>query len=334
MKKHLTWLGAIVLGTLVAVALTPNDGVDPSGFPKKPVTLIVAYSPGGAVDTVARALARHLEPYLGQRVVVRNKPGAGGEIGYRSLALANNDGYTIGMITAPPVLMLDAVRNTGDKKIMNFDVLASVQKDPVVIVVNADSPYPDLPSLLIAAQEGAGLINVAGDGPLSNNQLQLAVAEKKLNASFNFVPFSGSGPSITALLGNQVEAAVPSASSVTAFVNRGDVRALAVFAVERYEFLPGVPTVFEATGIEVPDIGAAIRGVVMPKGVRAETKQFLGNAIEAVMQDDGFTSYAAGVGLPLHFMPPAEFSDYLTALESQLQDYMPVLLGSVPASGD
>lgn len=328
MKPAIKWLVAVFLGLLLAVALTPREGAAPAGFPRKPISLVVAYSPGGAVDIVARALARHLEPFLGQRVVVRNKPGAGGEIGYRSLAMANNDGYTIGMITAPPILMLDMIRNSGDEKILNFDVLASVQKDPVVLVVGANSEFMTLESLVAATRSRPVPINVAGDGPLSNNQLQLAVLEEALGVKFNFVPFSGSGPSITALLGNQVAAAVPSASSVTSYVNRGDVRALAVFSGARYEFLADVPTIREAAGIDVPDIGAAIRGVVIPKDVDVRTRQVLADAIDALMHDEEFQRYAESIELPLHYMKPTEFSNYLDRLEDQLQNYMPILLES------
>ena len=327
-------LFSLAVGLLIAVALTPRDDAVSSGFPRKPVTLIVAYSPGGAVDTIGRTVAKYIEPYLGQRVVVRNKPGAGGEIGYRSLATANPDGYTLGMITAPPILMLEMIRESSRGDISNFEVLASIQKDPVVIAVAADSPYRTLNQLLDDARNAkTAIINVAGDGPLSNNQLQLVVAESELNVDFNFVPFNGSGPSIAALLGGQVQAAVPSASSVTNFVRRGDVRALAVFAPERYEFLPDVPTALEATGIDVHDIGAAVRGIVVPDNLPDAKKQILNDAILKLMADEQFTAHARKVGIPLHFMGATEFEQYLVNLESQLQIYMPLLTGK-PETAD
>lgn len=306
--------------------LTPQGGIESTGFPQKPVTLIVPYSPGGAVDTIGRTVAKYIEQYLGQRVIVRNKPGAGGEIGYRSLSSSNPDGYTMGMITAPPILMLQMIRESSASDISGFEVLASIQKDPVVLAVAADSPFKTLIELLEAARNvEAGVINVAGDGPLSNNQLQLVVAESKFNVDFNFVPFSGSGPSISALVGGQVHAAVPSASSVTNFVNRGDVRALAVFSPERYEFLPQVPTVFEATGVEVPDIGAAVRGIVVPVGLPVRSKQLLIDTIEKLMVDAEFIAHARKVGIPLHYMSASDFTQYLVTLESQLGVYMPLL---------
>ena len=328
------WLFSLAVGLSIAVLLTPRDAVVSSGFPRKPVTLIVAYSPGGAVDTIGRTVAKYIEPYLGQRVVVRNKPGAGGEIGYRSLATANPDGYTMGMITAPPILMLEMIRESSRGDISNFEVLANIQKDPVVIAVAADSPYLTLNDLLEDARNSeTALINVAGDGPLSNNQLQLVVAEKEFGVDFNFVPFSGSGPSIAALIGGQVQVAVPSASSVTNYVRRGDVRALAVFAPERYEFLPDVPTALEATGIDVRDIGAAVRGIVVPGNLPDEKKRILIAAIQQVMVDEEFTEHARKVGIPLHFMDATEFEQYLLALEEQLQIYMPMLSGKTDSAG-
>lgn len=325
---------SLAVGLLIAVLLTPRDSVVSSGFPRKPVTLIVAYSPGGAVDTIGRTVAKYIEPYLGQRVVVRNKPGAGGEIGYRSLATANPDGYTMGMITAPPILMLEMIRESSRGDISNFEVLASIQKDPVVIAVAANSQYRTLNDLLEDARNNQAHINVAGDGPLSNNQLQLVVAESEFDVKFNFVPFSGSGPSIAALIGGQVQVAVPSASSVTNFVRRGDVRALAVFSAERYEFLPDVPTVLEATGIDVRDIGAAVRGIVVPANLPEEKKQKLIEAIRQVMVDEQFIEHASKVGIPLHFMGAKEFEQYLEALEDQLQIYMPMLSGKPDSAGE
>ncbi len=296
------------------------------GYPKKPVTLIVAYAPGGAVDNIARTVAQYIEPYLGQRVVVQNKPGAGGEIGYRSLALAASDGYTIGIITSPPILMLEKLRQGSDINVADFVPLVGLQKDPVVLAVNANSPYQSLDELLAAAKASQNPLNVAGDGPNSNNQLQLVVAEKLLGVEFNFVPFNGSAPSITALLGNQVEVAVPSASSVTRFVRRGDIRVLAVFAPDRYAYLPDAPTILEASGIVVPDIGAAVRGVVMPKGMLPQRQQVLADAFAKLVVDEAFIAHADQVQLPLYFMNADEFRQYLAETDVLLDEYVRLLI--------
>ena len=313
------------IGLFIAVLATPRS-IDDMGYPKKPVTLIVAYAPGGAVDNIARTVAQYIEPYLGQRVVVQNKPGAGGEIGYRSLALAASDGYTIGIITSPPILMLEKLRQGSDINVADFVPLVGLQKDPVVLAVNANSPYQSLDELLAAAKASQNPLNVAGDGPNSNNQLQLVVAEKLLGVEFNFVPFNGSAPSITALLGNQVEVAVPSASSVTRFVRRGDIRVLAVFAPDRYAYLPDAPTILEASGIAVPDIGAAVRGVVMPKGMLPQRRQVLADAFAKLVIDEAFIAHADQVQLPLYFMDADEFRQYLADTDVLLDEYVRLLI--------
>ncbi len=315
----------LAIGLAIAIWATPRS-IDSTGYPRKPVTLIVAYSPGGAVDNVARTVAQYIEPYLGQRVVVQNKPGAGGEIGYRSLARSAGDGYTIGMITSPPILMLARLREGSETNLGDFEALAGLQRDPVAFAVNADSPYQNFDELLAAAMASQKPLNVAGDGPNSNNQLQIVVTEELLGVDFNFVPFNGSGPSITALLGNQVDAAVPSASSVAPYVRRGDIRVLAVFSPDRYEFLPDVPTILEASGIVVPDIGAAVRGVVIPKDMMPERKQVLVDAFEKLINDDEFISHAGRVQLPLYFMNADEFRQYLAETDVLLEEYIRLLV--------
>ena len=315
----------LAIGLAIAVWATPRS-VDSTGYPRKPVTLIVAYSPGGAVDNVARTVAQYIEPYLGHRVVVKNKPGAGGEIGYRSLARSASDGYTIGMITSPPILMLERLREGSETNLADFEALAGLQRDPVAFAVNADSPYRTFDELLAAAKASKKPLNVAGDGPNSNNQLQIVVTEEILGVDFNFVPFNGSGPSITALLGNQVDAAAPSASSVTPYVRRGDIRVLAVFSPDRYEYLPDAPSILEASGMAVPDIGAAVRGVVIPRGMAPERKQVLVDAFEKLINDPEFRSHASRVQLPLYFMNADEFRQYLAEMDVLLDEYIRLLV--------
>ncbi len=306
-------------GLAIAVWAVPQDTVA-TGYPKKPLSLVVAYSPGGAVDNIARTVAKYIEPHLGQRVVVQNKPGAGGEIGYRSLAVARNDGYTLGMITSPPILMLDRLRQGAGIEMDRFEAIAGLQRDPVVLAVNSSSRHETLADLLAASRERP--VNIAGDGPNSNNQLQLVVAEELLGVDFNFVPYSGSGPSITSLLGNQVDAAVPSASSATTYVLRGDLRVLAVFSPDRYRYLPDAPTIFEAAGIDVPDVGAAVRGVVLPAGVPAERKAVLAAAFARLSTDADFLANAEATRLPLYFQDAEELARYLDETSELLDTHM------------
>ena len=117
-----------------------------------------------------------------------------------------------------------------------------------------------------------------------------------------------------------------SSTSATSYVQRGDIRVLAVFSPDRYEFLPDAPTILEASGIAVPDIGAAVRGVVIPRGMQPGRKQVLVDALENLIADDEFIAHANQVQLPLHFMNADEFRQYLAQTDVLLDKYVRLLI--------
>lgn len=320
LRKTLSSVFTVAAATCLLVGLSTSQSL--AEYPKKPISMIVAYSPGGGTDTAARVVAKYVQPYLGQRLIIQNKPGAGGQIGFTTLAKAKKDGYRIGFINTPSIVMVKMLRDNVPYEMSDFEPIANIQLDPVVLVVQADSPYKTLADLVEAAKKNPGKINVGGDGPQSNNQLQVIVAENKLGIDVNFVSYSGSGPAITSLLGGQVDAAVPSATSATTHIKSGRLRALGVFSTESYKYLPGVPTVQEATGVDIPPVGAASRGVAAPKGISAEHKAFLTKAFADVMNDKAFIKQADKMGLPLKYMDPDEFSAYLKQAAEEAQKYI------------
>ncbi len=292
-------------------------------YPAKPVSMIVAYSPGGGTDTAARVVSKYVKPYLKQRLVIKNKPGAGGQIGFTSLSTANNDGYTIGFINIPSIFLVKELRKNVKYNISDFETIANIQLDPVVLAVKADSPFKTFADFLEAAKKRT--LNIGGDGPQSNNQLQLLIAQDKIGFKTNFVPYNGSGPSITATLGGQIDASVPSATSASNHVNNGRLRVLAVFADKPYEYLPGVPTISQASGVNVPSIGAALRGIAAPKNISATQKKFLENAFGNMMKDKEFLLYAKKTNLPLQYMNSIEFDTYLKKTQKEIKRYMHLL---------
>ncbi|WP_169544099.1 tripartite tricarboxylate transporter substrate binding protein [Sneathiella aquimaris] len=318
-------LAVFALAASVAAALLPLSIAGATEFPKKPVGMIVAYSPGGGTDTAARVIAKYVQPHLGQRLIIQNKPGAGGQIGFTALAKAKNDGYKIGFINIPSIFMVKMLRDNVPYEMSDFEAIANIQLDPVVLVVKEDSPYKTFKDFLAAAKKDPGKVNVGGDGPQSNNQLQVVVAEKALTVDFNFVPFNGSGPAITATLGDQVVASVPSASSATSHIKNGRLRALAVFSDKRYAYLPDVPTIKEVSGVDVPGIGASMRGVAVPKGMPEDVKAVIKNAFQKVMKDPAFIAHAEKMGLPLHYMNADDFSAYLSEAATSIEGYIPLL---------
>ncbi len=318
-------ISVLALAAAITIAVIPAFKVEAADFPKKPVAMIVAYSPGGGTDTAARIIVKYIEPYLGQRVVIQNKPGAGGQIGFTALANAKNDGYKIGFINIPSIFMVKMLRKNVPYEMSDYEAIGNIQLDPVVLAVNADSPIKTFEDFIVAAKKNPGGVNVGGDGPQSNNQLQVVVAEDKLGIKVNFIPFNGSGPAITATLGDQVTASVPSASSAANHIKSGRLRALAVFAENRYQYLPDVPTIKEASGIDVPGIGASMRGVAVPKGMDPSKKKIIEDAFANVMKDPKFLAHADKSGLPLHYMNAEDFDAYLQTAEESIKEYISLL---------
>ncbi|MCV6602566.1 MAG: tripartite tricarboxylate transporter substrate-binding protein, partial [Cohaesibacter sp.] len=126
-------------------------------------------------------------------------------------------------------------------------------------------------------------------------------------------------------LGNQIAASVPSASSATNHVKSGKLRALAVFADKRYPYMPDVPTIREASGMDVPGIGASMRGVAVPKGVDEEKRRKLEAAFKAVVEDDKFQAHIQRMGLPLAYMSADDFAAYLKEAEAGIAKYSDLL---------
>lgn len=296
-----------------------------AAYPDKPITMIVAYSPGGGTDTVARLIAKHAEKYLGQTLVVENKPGAGGQIGFTALSKARKDGYTIGFVNLPSIFMIRMLRPGVGYTMDQFQPIANFQLDPVIVAVREDSPFETLADMIAYAKDNPGKLNVGGDGPQSNNQLQILMAAEATGIEVNYVSYSGSGPARKAVLGKEVDVAVPSASSTMSLINDGKLRVLAVFSKIRYEFLPDVPTFTEASGVEVAPIGASARGIAAPKGIAADQVIFLQSAFARTFEDEAFQKQAKEMGLPLLFLNAEDFSSYIVCAEAGTAKHIDLL---------
>src|SRR4051812_28633726 len=137
-----------------------------AAYPERPITLIVAYSPGGGTDLVARALAPYLEKYLGggAKLVIVNRPGAGGEIGFAAIANAPADGYTIGFVNTPPLITIPIERTAQFGGPQRFDLLGNIIDDPCNFAVHADSPFRNLKDLAEYARANPGKVTVGSTG--------------------------------------------------------------------------------------------------------------------------------------------------------------------------
>lgn len=271
-------------------------------YPSKAVVAIVPFGPGGGNDILIRLIAKYISPELnGQALVVENKPGAGGQIGWTTLAKARPDGYTIGATSLPSMILVKSLRKNVPFEMDDFQYICNFQIDPIIWVVNKDSEMKTARDVMEFARKNPKKLNVAGDGPQSNVQLQHLISSKLLKMDTNFVPYSGSGPALTALLGKQVDLAVTTLSSAIPHIEGGRLVPLVVFYDKK---LPGVSikTSKEVFGMDIPSAGTALRGVAAPKKMNAKDVATLEKAFEKVAKNPEFLAQAKSLGLTIEFI--------------------------------
>jgi tripartite-type tricarboxylate transporter receptor subunit TctC len=264
-----------------------------SDFPQKPITIVVPYAAGGGTDATARALAKATEKHLGQTINVVNKTGGGGAVGMAEVANAKPDGYTVLLttveITTLPHLGLSPVTYE------NFKHIAQINFDPGAITVRADSPFKTLEDFLNHAKQNPGAVKVGGSGVGGIWHLVTASVEKATGTKFNYVPFDGAAPAVTALLGGHVDAVAVSPAEVLAQVKAGKLRTLAVLSDERSQALPDVPT-FKELGINATPVGPW-RGLDVPKDTPDDIVKKLEEAFMKGAQEAEFKTFMENNGL-------------------------------------
>ena len=193
------------------------------------------------------------------------------------------------------MIMIKELRKNVPFSMDDFTFIAAVQSDPIVWVVNKDSPYTTAADFIKAAKTKT--LNVAGDGPQSNVQLQHLIADKDLGIKTNFVPFNGSGKALTALMGKKVDLCASTLSAAQKQLGNG-LKILVVFADQS---AASAPTAKEAFGKDIAPAGAAIRGICAPKGVSPEVLTKLENGIKGICEDPDFIAETKKLKLDIGF---------------------------------
>jgi tripartite-type tricarboxylate transporter receptor subunit TctC len=229
---------------LIAAIASPAVGAfaQTGDYPNKPIRMIVTFPPGGSADFVARLLANKMQQSLGQPIYVDNKPGATGNIGVQEAIRAPADGYTI-------VFMTSAVTITPHLQKVSFDItkdlipISQPNNTPYVLTVNASTPYRTIQEFLAAAKASPGKINYGSYGVGAPTHLAMTWLASEADAQLNHVPYKGSAPMLTDLVGGQIEAVFDLPSNVLPHVKSGKLRVLAVGSTRRSTNFPEVPTV-------------------------------------------------------------------------------------------
>nr|WP_300311619.1 tripartite tricarboxylate transporter substrate binding protein [Halomonas sp.] len=278
--------------TVTAILFSVLSTSAMADYPDKPIEIIVGYSAGGGTDVLARTLAKHLQQELGDdaSIVIKNQPGAGGQIGFTSVAAAKPDGYTLGTFNLPAALALTYDRHAAYNT-ESFDYLANVVHDPNTIVVSQDSPYKTLDELLQAARENSSGLSVGLSSLGGNDHFSALLMEDAADVHFNLIPFEGASMARTALLGGHVAAGTMALSQTIGFED--ELRVLAVLDDKRSSLARNIPTAKEQ-GYDV-EMGS-YRGFVAPADLPTDIKSKLMTAFSRLSENPDFRQELAKQG--------------------------------------
>ncbi len=252
-------------------------------YPDKPITLIVPWAPGGSTDQTARVLAKAAEAYLGQPIVVVNRPGASTTIGMAELAKANPDGYTIGTLSSTGYLVSLQGRQLSFDPIHDFSYISYYGDNLIGIAVLQDSPHKTLADLLAFGKANPGKLKYGTAGVGTTQHLTIEALQRSSAAKFVHVPQQGSAASAPALLGGHVDF-IMETSVWAPFVESKQMRLLAVSAVKRSDVYPDVPT-FGELGFKSL---RSVQAIIAPKGLPEDIRLKLEGAFRKALSDKAF----------------------------------------------
>ena len=255
---------SIIVAAALAVALPAGHAA--AEYPDKPVSLMIAYSPGGATDFQARivTMVAANKNLLGQPIVILNRPGAGGKVGWNFFASrASTDGYQMAAYNVPHFIA-QSIKFKTKYNIDNLEPIANWGADPAVLVVNKNSKFNSVKEMAAWAKDNPGKVTVSGAGLYVGHHIAFLQIQNALGVKLSYVPHKGGAPALKSVLGGQVMAGVNNLSD--SYRSRGSLKILGIADLKRgKQFLPDVPT-FKEQGYAVDDSSVNFRGIMVRKG--------------------------------------------------------------------
>ncbi|RAI43173.1 Bug family tripartite tricarboxylate transporter substrate binding protein [Rhodoplanes roseus] len=314
-REFLELAGASLAAVAMPAVITSARA---QGFPSGPITLIVAWPPGGGSDVSMRLLADGLSKKIGVPVVVLNKPGAGGAIGHREVVTAKPDGQTIGMFASGGVSLpyLNPQANTLDE----MEPIAFFGEDAYALQASNASGIGSLKELIERARANPGKLRNGNDQPGGSSYVAISIFEKQLGFKVTKVAYGGYAPTVTALMGGEIDtAAVPVPDAIEPH-RSGKLKLLGVASDERHFMAPEIPT-FKEQGFDI--VAGSWRCIIGPKGIPADRLSFLETNIIAVLKDPEFVDKAKKAGFAL---APADGKATLARWKKDDAELYPILL--------
>jgi tripartite-type tricarboxylate transporter receptor subunit TctC len=317
------------IGALALVAACSDTGGGASGggsgtdYPERNITFVVPFSAGGPTDTVTRMIADPMAKHLKGKIVVQNVEGAGGTVGAGEVARADPDGYTvlmhhIGMSTAPALY-----KDLGYQPLEDFEMVGLVTEVPMTIVARKDFPPSTMQDLVSYVKANAGKVTLANAGIGAASHLCGLLFQTAAEVKLQEVPYEGTGPALTDLVGGQVDFMCDQTTNTSGQISAGKVKAYAVTTPERVKSLPDLPTTAEAG---LSDLQVSVwHGLYVPKGTPPEVIQRLTEALKVALADQAVIDQMAKLGTAPVPADDATPEAHRAKLEEQLATWAKVI---------
>ncbi|MBD9402301.1 tripartite tricarboxylate transporter substrate binding protein [Comamonas sp. CMM02] len=299
----------VVCAALCAAAASPlawaND------YPNKPVKLVVPYPPGGPTDIVARVVAQKLQEQMGQSFFIENRPGAGANIGAEAVARSPADGYTLVVATTAHAINPSLFAKLSYSITKDFASISQLTSGPLVIVTNPATPANNVKELIALAKSKQGGLNYASSGNGQSTHLSAELFNAMGGVKMAHVPYKGSAPALTDVMGGQADLMFDTMLSSMPHVKAGKLKALAVTSSQRSPSAPGIPTVAESG---LPGYEAiAWNGLLAPAGTPKEVVDRLSAELKKVLDNPEVAQRFEAQGFAAAWSTPTAYAGFLQA---------------------
>jgi tripartite-type tricarboxylate transporter receptor subunit TctC len=303
-----------ILAFIVAIAATLGAGIatraTAADYPTRPVSLIVAFTPGGPSDVLARIIGRQMEKVLGQPLVIDNRPGGAGNIAAETVAHAAPDGYTLLMgnngLLATNQSLFRKLNFDGGK---DFAPISLIGSQPNVLVVNPQLPIATMDELIAYAKANPGKLNYATSGFGTAAHLSAELFKSAAKVDLVPVSYKGAAPALQDLIAGHVQVMFATSASVVGFLKSGTLRPLAVTTLKRFSLMPELPTVAELglTGFDA----TTWHGLVAPAATPRDVIDTLNRATVQTLKDADTLRQLHDIGVEVSASTPEEFAAYI-----------------------
>ncbi|MHC4434804.1 MAG: Bug family tripartite tricarboxylate transporter substrate binding protein [Planctomycetota bacterium] len=284
-------------------------------FPDRQITMIVPFGAGGGSDRVARMVDQFWQETTGESFNFQYQPGASGAVGTAAISRAKADGYTVGIVNMPN-LVVQPVSGTATFALDSFDYIGAVNYDPMVLMVPEHSPFNTLEEFIAAAKEAPKTFTIAITGSLSVGHIGALEFMESAGIEVTLVPTQGGANTVARVAGGHVSAGI---IGLGLFSTQESGRALGVTSEQRSEFAPDVPT-FAEKGM--PIVAAVQRVIVAPAGLPADAKTYLRNNLKAVAESRGFIEASAAQGLGAAWQNGDDLSETVFSMQDSITELL------------